>query len=255
MENFFSWSTGRSFNLFSSSHSWALLIVGICLFIMYFFRQTLRKKRTNLAIRLIIAFLLLSSEISFHTWFAFHHEWSIKTNLPLQLSSISLFLATALVLTKKKSLFPITYFAGSSSALLAMVTPDLGPYAFPHFRFFHFFIAHGGIILATWFMITVEKTIPSYRSLWLSFAGLNLYVFLLFLLNLVLGSNYMFLMNEPESHTIIAYLGSWPFYLITLEGVAIVVFHLLYFPFYLLLRRSPYHSPPFSNGGKRKRTI
>ncbi|WP_226659783.1 TIGR02206 family membrane protein [Pseudalkalibacillus hwajinpoensis] len=254
MDRYFSWFTESSFTLFSYSHLMALSLVGICIIGMFLSRKILRNKLPNFVIRLMIACLLLLSEISFHAWFAYYKEWSITTTLPLQLSSISLFLAIALVLTKNKTLLPITYFAGSASALLAMITPDLGPYDFPHFRFFHFFVAHGGIVLATWFMITVEKVFPSYRSLWISFAGLNIYVLLLFPLNLTLGSNYMFLMKEPASQTLISYLGPWPFYLLSLEVITIVVFHLLYLPFHFLLRRF-HHSPPFNNREIRKRTL
>ena len=254
MGKYFSWYTESSFTLFSYSHLMALFIIGSCLIGMFLSRKTLRNKLPNLVIRLMIAFLLLLSEISFHAWFAYYKKWSITTTLPLQLSSLSLFLAIALVLTKSKTLLPITYFAGSASALLAMITPDLGPYDFPHFRFFHFFIAHGGIVLATWFMITVEKIQPSYRSLWMSFAGLNLYVLLLFPLNLTLGSNYMFLMKEPTSQTLISYLGPWPFYLLSLEVMTILVFHILYLPFPILLKHF-HHSPPFKNREIRKRTL
>ncbi|PFG02961.1 putative integral membrane protein (TIGR02206 family) [Bacillus sp. es.036] len=255
MDRYFSWFTESSFTLFSFPHLLTLFLVGSCIIGMFLFRKTLRNKLPNLVIRLMIAYLLLLSEISFHAWFAYYNEWSITTALPLQLSSISLFLAIALVLTKNKTLFPITYFAGSASALLAMITPDLGPYAFPHFRFFHFFIAHGGILLATCFMIIVEKAFPSYRSLWMSFAGLNIYVLLLFPLNLTLGSNYMFLMKEPASQTLISYLGPWPFYLLSLEVITIIVFHLLYLPFHFLLRRPFHHSPLFNNREIRKRTL
>ncbi|WP_441294634.1 TMEM164 family acyltransferase [Guptibacillus hwajinpoensis] len=105
------------------------------------------------------------------------------------------------------------------------------------------------MVLTSWLFIAVNKYIPSYRSIWTAFTVLNLYVAVLFAINLSIGSNYMFLMNKPHSHTILDYLGPWPFYLLSLEGITIVVFHLLYLPFYILKSYS------FNRTTNRKSTI
>ncbi|MDO6657119.1 TIGR02206 family membrane protein [Anaerobacillus sp. 1_MG-2023] len=249
METFFSWSTDNRFALFSFPHLSALFTLGVMMLLIFCFRSDLKEKRANLAMRLMIATALLLSEGSFHLWFIYYSEWSITTTLPLQLSSISLLLSVALLITKQRRLFEITYFVGTSSALLAMITPDLGFYSYPHFRFFHFFVAHGGIVLTSWLFIAVNKYIPSYRSIWTAFTTLNLYVAVLFAINLSIGSNYMFLINKPHSHTILDYLGPWPFYLLSLEGITIIAFHLLYLPFYILKSYS------FNRTTNRKSTI
>ncbi|MFK3961584.1 TIGR02206 family membrane protein [Guptibacillus hwajinpoensis] len=249
METFFSWSTDNRFSLFSFSHLSALFTLGVMMLLIFCFRSVLKENRANLAMRIMIATALLLSEGSFHLWFIYYSEWSITTTLPLQLSSISLFLSVALLITKQRRLFEITYFVGTSSALLAMITPDLAFYSYPHFRFFHFFVAHGGIVLTSWLFIAVDKYIPSYRSIWAAFTTLNLYVAVIFAINLSIGSNYMFLMNKPHSNTILDYLGPWPFYLLSLEGLTIIAFHLLYLPFFILKSYS------FNRTTNRKSTI
>ncbi|WP_347552505.1 TIGR02206 family membrane protein [Pseudalkalibacillus hwajinpoensis] len=231
MHAFFSWSTDHDFSLFSNEHLVVLGTIVVMMILMFLFRNNLREHSLNFIFRIGIAIIILLSEASFHIWFIYHNEWDVAVGLPLQLSSISLFLAVFLVLTKNRSLFEITYFAGAGSAILAMLTPDLGVYGYPHFRFFHFFVAHGGIVIATWSMIIVEGFVPSYRSIWKAFFALNAYVTLIFILNITLNANYMFLMEKPLSNTLFAYLGPWPWYLLSLEGVAIVAFHLLYLPF------------------------
>lgn len=227
----FSWSTSHDFKLFSTPHIFALCILGFVLISVVIFRNRLRNPITNVIVRISIALILIVSELSFHIWFIHHEKWDITTTLPLQLSSTSLFLAVFLLLTRRFFLFEMTYFVGSASALLAMITPDLGVYAYPHFRFIHFFIAHGGIIVAAFFMIMVEKYKPSYLSIWKAFISVNLFVVLIFMLNLFLDANYMYLMAKPLSDTLLSYLGPWPIYLLSLEGITILVFHLLYLPF------------------------
>ncbi|MGA9288855.1 MAG: TIGR02206 family membrane protein [Anaerobacillus sp.] len=249
MSTFFEWSTTSRFSLFSAPQLLTLGIIAIITLVLFIFRKQLRKKGPNLTLRISIVCLLILSEISYHLWFLYHNQWDLTSNLPLQLSSISLFLAIFMILTKRFILFEITYFAGTGSAVLAMITPDLGVYAFPHFRFFHFFIAHGGIVIATWHMAVIERFIPSYHSVWKAFLTLNIYVVALFMVNLLLNANYMFLMKKPLTDTLLTYLGPWPYYLLSLEGVAIIAFHLLYLPFYFSKRVVTKHSatPPFSN--------
>ncbi|WP_394176165.1 TIGR02206 family membrane protein [Guptibacillus hwajinpoensis] len=227
----FSWSTSHAFKLFSTPHLFTLCILMLVLITMGIFKNRLRHPVTSFVVRICIALVLVLTEYSFHLWFIYHQKWDVTTTLPLQLSSISLFLAVFLLLTRRFFLFEITYFVGSASALLAMITPDLGVYGYPHFRFFHFFIAHGGIIVAAFYMIMVEKYKPTYLSIWKTFLSLNLFVILIFMLNLFLDANYMYLMAKPLSNTLLTYLGPWPIYLLSLEGIAILAFHLLYLPF------------------------
>ncbi|WP_377891599.1 TIGR02206 family membrane protein [Alkalihalobacillus sp. R86527] len=236
MNPYLTWTIDETFSLFSKSHLLVLIGLSILFVFTYLFRRSLRKRRYNVSFRIIVILLLLLSEASFHLWFIYHGEWRITTTLPLQLSSISLFLAVILLASKNQLLFDITFFVGSSSALLAMITPEL-TYPFPHYRFFHFFIAHGAIVVTAWFMIVVESYYPTYKSIWKAFFVLNLYTTLIFIVNGLLSSNYMFLMEKPMSNTIYSYLGNWPWYLLSLEVIAITLFHLLYLPFAFINRK------------------
>lgn len=237
MNPYLTWSVEKTFSLFSLNHLLALALLFFFLIVIYLFRSTLRKKNNNLIFRVVLVAVLTGAEASFHLWFIYHSEWRITTTLPLQLSSISLFLAIFLLITKQRFLFEVTLFAGTSSALLAMITPELS-YPYPHYRFFHFFVAHGAIVATAWFMIVVERYIPSYQSIWRAFFVLNCYTFIIFIMNILIGSNYMFLMEKPGSNTIYEYLGNWPWYILSLEFVAITVFHLIYVPFIVVKRQN-----------------
>jgi hypothetical integral membrane protein (TIGR02206 family) len=60
------------------------------------------------------------------------------------------------------------------------------------------------------------------------------------LVNWLIGSNYMFIAHPPETASLIDVLGPWPWYLLSLEGIAVVVFLLLYLPYLFIdLRRKP----------------
>ncbi|NPC94569.1 TIGR02206 family membrane protein [Bacillus sp. WMMC1349] len=224
----------ESFQLFSTEHILTLLVLtvlGICLF---FFREKLQNPKTNRIIRFTFILILILSEIGYHSWFIFVDSWTPRYSVPLHLSDLSVYLVIVLLLTKNINLFKFLYFAGLGSALQAMVTPDLGRYGFPHFRYFEFFISHGIVVLSCLFMIAAEKYKPTVRSLWMTFLIVNVYGGMIFLLNRLLQSNYMYLMKKPGGGaSLLDVLGPWPWYILSAEAVTIVFFYLLYMPFWI----------------------
>lgn len=232
MERYFQADGGDVFILFSLTHWMTLLVLVGIIFLIFLFRRVLRKPTLNTFVRSVLAAILILSEISLHAWLWSIGEWTIQYSLPFHLSSISILLSAALLLTKSFSLFEFTCFAGVGSALQAMLTPDISVYTFPHFRYVHFFISHGGIVVANMFIVFVEKYRPTAKSVWKAFLYLNLYTFFVFLLNYLIEGNYMYISEKPVNPSMLDYLGPWPLYLIPLEVIAIATFVLLYLPFW-----------------------
>jgi hypothetical integral membrane protein (TIGR02206 family) len=87
------------------------------------------------------------------------------------------------------------------------------------------------IVTAAVYMTTVE----GYRPCWKSFRRVavlgNLYMAFIGLVNWLLGSNYMFIARKPDTPSLIDVLGPWPWYILSLEAIALVVFLALYAPF------------------------
>ncbi|MDP5276457.1 YwaF family protein [Chengkuizengella axinellae] len=227
----------NQFVLFSLEHLLSLFTVIAIILVIYWYRNSLKKTLLNNLSRGIIITILIISEISLHAWLWWVDEWGFRNALPLHLSSISLLLAALLLWIKSYRLFEFTYFVGIGSALQAMITPDISLYTFPHFRYVQFFIAHGGIVIANFFMVFVEGFRPTLKSLWRAFFYLNLYTLFIFAFNLFIGSNYMYVSRKPFNPSLIDYLGPWPWYIIPLEIIALVTFFMLYLPFWFLERK------------------
>jgi hypothetical integral membrane protein (TIGR02206 family) len=60
----------------------------------------------------------------------------------------------------------------------------------------------------------------------------NLYAVCIFFTNKAIGSNYLYIMKKPGNFSILNMLGSWPWYLISMELVMILSFYILYSPFW-----------------------
>ncbi|MDN3016385.1 TIGR02206 family membrane protein [Paenibacillus sp. BSR1-1] len=231
MNKYFKADGEAPFILFSLTHLLTLSSVFFIVILIYLIRKPLRAEKLNFKVRTLLATVLILSEISLHIWLWRVGEWTIQYSLPFHLSSISIILSAALLLTKSSQLFEFTYFAGVGSALQAMITPDLSLYTFPHFRYVHFFISHGGIVVANMFFVFVEQYKPKFKSIWKAFLYLNLYTCFVFLLNYFVHGNYMYISEKPMNPSILDYLGRWPYYLIPLEIIALITFFILYLPF------------------------
>jgi hypothetical integral membrane protein (TIGR02206 family) len=237
MERFFQADGSDEFILFSLTHWLTLMVLFLIIFMIFLFRKTLRKDGLNRLSRIGLAVILVVSEISLHSWLWKIDEWTIEYSLPFHLSSISLLLSAVVVVTKSYPLFEFTYFAGVGSALQAMITPDISAYTFPHFRYVHFFISHGGIVVANLFMVIVEKYKPTLQSVWKAFLYLNLYTFFIYILNYFLKGNYMYISEKPVNPSLLDYLGPWPYYILPLEIITLGTFFILFSPFWLLGRK------------------
>ncbi|MFC0472589.1 TIGR02206 family membrane protein [Halalkalibacter kiskunsagensis] len=213
----------------SFRHIVTLILFLFLIILLYTLRQYYQIKKYG---RWTLFFSLAFSEISLLLWSSSVDQWHIRYNLPLHLCTISLYLSMYMLAFKSYFVFEVVYFFGIGGALQAIITPDLF-YTFPHFRFFHFFIAHFAIILASLYMVWVEKFTVTLKSIIKSMLVLNTFAIIAFFINKVTGANYMFLSRKPPNISILDYLGPYPWYIFSLELVALLMFLLLYLPFFI----------------------
>lgn len=200
-----------------------MLIIAIFSIISLYY---LRNSKNVNYIKILILCGLIGSELSLNVWYLANGVWDVAYTLPLQLCSISLYLSIFMLITEKYALFEITFFLGIGGALQALLTPELF-YDFPHFRYFHFFVAHISIVLASVYTVFVKKYQPTFKLVLKSMLWLNLIAFVVFFVNIATSGNYMFLARRPSNPSIIDYLGNYPWYLLSLEFVAFIMFLLL----------------------------
>jgi hypothetical integral membrane protein (TIGR02206 family) len=221
--------TGEPFVLFGPAHLVALAIVAAAvIFILFFWRNPSPKSRLRL--RYLMAAVLLINETGWHLWNVFTGQWTIQM-LPLHLCSVLVFASAYLLISKNYHVYEFTYFLGIGGAMQALLTPDAGIYGFPHIKFFFTMISHGLIVVSSVYMTAIE----GYRPYWRSFINVaiytNIYMAVVFVVNLVIKSNYMFIARKPDTASLIDLLGPWPWYILALEGIGFAVFLILYLPF------------------------
>ncbi|WP_053070373.1 TIGR02206 family membrane protein [Alkalihalobacillus pseudalcaliphilus] len=220
---------GFGFQLFGVSHLLVILTLFLIVAFIFSIRNRLEKNRKlERSIRFSLAIILLLLEVTYHIWLLVNGRWEITYALPLHLSSITLVTAIFMLFTLNKRLFEFTFFAGVGSAFLTIITPDIGGFGFPHFRFFHFFMAHGLVIIAVIYLLFIRKFTLSLRTVWSNWLILNGYAFFVFSVNWLVGGNYMYLMQKPPSPSPFDWFGPWPYYIIVLQVVALGLFFFMY---------------------------
>ncbi|MGA9227454.1 MAG: TIGR02206 family membrane protein, partial [Mesobacillus sp.] len=230
--------TENVFQLFSVQHLLTLGAFVVVIVMMFLFRKTFSEESANRTARIALFLIFILSEVSLQVWLWWSGHWAYQYSLPLHLSSISLILSAILLLTRNYRLFEVTYFAGVGSALQAMITPDISLYTFPHYRYIHFFISHGGTVIANLFMVFTTEFKPTGKSLWRAFLWLNGYTIIIFIVNFLIEGNYMYISEKPVNPSLIDYLGPWPWYIFSLELITLLTFSVLYLPFWVMNKKN-----------------
>ncbi len=151
--------------------------------------------------------------------------------LPFHLCSALVWLSIFMLLTRNTAIYEFAYLLGIAGALQALLTPDAGIYGYPHFRFFQVLISHGAIITAALYMTFVEGFRPTRDSPKRVIIGSNLYMVAVFILNFIIGSNYMFIARKPDTASLLDVLPVWPWYIAIIELLGLAFVLLFYAPF------------------------
>jgi hypothetical integral membrane protein (TIGR02206 family) len=155
-------------------------------------------------------------------------DW--RNGLPLELCDAASFAVIVALWTRRQMAFELAYFWGLAATLQAVLTPDVaaGP---PHPEFIRFFTVHIGIVAGVLYLGPGIGMRPRPGSAWRIYWLTAVYTAFLGLVNLVLGSNYMYLCSKPSGWSPLDWFGEWPWYIGGGTLIAAVLFWLLALPY------------------------
>jgi len=221
--------TGPGFKLFSPTHLVSILLVVLVIVLLARTKGASEANRSK--IRWTLAILLWCVEASWHIWNLAVGTWTIQTMLPLHMCSVLIWLTGFMLIKKNYSIYEFVYFLGIGGALQALLTPEVGIYNFPHFRYIQTFLSHGLLIGAGVYMTVVEGFRPTWKSILRIFVIANIYMIIIYFINSAIGSNYLMVNGKPPMATVLDLLPAWPWYIPWLEVIALVTCLILYLPF------------------------
>lgn len=223
---------GAPFKLFGAPHLVSLGVI-LAINVMLIVVGSRLPIHWHAPIRIGLGTLLVAQELTMHIWRIWTGTWTYREHLPFHLCSLAVWLGAVMLFTKSYRIYDFAYLLGLSGALQALLTPDAGPYGFPHFRFFQALLSHGAIVTAAVYMTAVEGLRPTPSSILTVLLVGNLYMLIVFFINRALGSNYLFVNRKPDTASILDVLPAWPWYILYIEALGGVMVLLLYLPFFI----------------------
>lgn len=220
-----------AFSTFNEQHILSIFIIVLGMVtIPALVRYVNSKSFTNIATISLAGILLLIKIGEPFFRILTNREW--LTQLPLQLCDVGAIVIGLFLLYRKTVLFELGYFWGLGGGIQALLTPDL-KYGFPDINFIFYFITHGLCLVAVMYAIMVLKCRPMARSIWRTYFITIIYALIIFPVNWLLKTNYLYLIHKPMAGSLLDYLGSWPWYILSLLLVSLVFFLIYYSPFFI----------------------
>ena len=142
--------------------------------------------------------LVLIMTLSNHILLISLDSWSLKSNLPIHLCSVSALICCFIGFTKKNQLlFEFLFYAGIIGGMLSILTPQIILYNEYYFFYIMFYFKHAAIIAVPLFMrygLNMKLTEFS----WLKTFGLvNLLLLFVLPINALIDSNYLYVSRPP----------------------------------------------------------
>lgn len=221
-----------SFHAFNNQHLMALgtiLVLGVLIFMAGRSEKTSRREWLGRS----LGFLLLGYVVTIYVQQGMSHTLSWEYSLPLDLCSLVLAACIVALFRPKPFIIEIAYFWGMGGALQATLTPDLAQ-GFPSWDFLLFFWGHGATLLAILFLISDRKFVPGKGAILRMMIALNVYALVVGTMDALTGWNYGYLCRKPEMPSLLDFIGPWPWYLLSLEGIALLMFLILDLPWRFL---------------------
>ena len=181
-------------------------------------------------LRVGLGCVILLDTFWWYGYLAWHGQIAFPGQLPLDLCDVTLFLTVIALLTPVPAVFDLAYYYALAGTSMALLTPDLWE-QFPSLATVQFFIAHGLVVAAVLYLAWSRLARPRKGSVARAMLAVNILAAFDGVFNWIFKTNFMYLRAKPANASLLDLLGPWPWYIVVTEGVAFVLFLLLYLPF------------------------
>jgi hypothetical integral membrane protein (TIGR02206 family) len=173
---------------------------------------------------------------------------SLARSLPLQICDLAALCSAFALLTPSRRLASVAYFWGLALSIQGLLQPDLS--AGPASQEFWLFWVHHALIVGTaLYLVLVRRFRPEWRDLRWAVSAAVAYAILIFLFDLLLDVNYgYFGKGMPSQPTLLNWLGPWPWRVLVMIALGVVVMCILFVPW---LRKHRVDSPEMTIASNR----
>lgn len=157
-------------------------------------------------------------------------KFNHQTDLPLDICNLMGLLLPFLMWNPSRRIFPYFYFWIMAGTTQAVFAPNLFN-GFPNFIFIKYWVVHSGMIIYILYVAIVWEFPISWKDMWKAFLGLQIYGVLVFVINKLIGANYVHVIEKPSTASVLDYFGPWPVYLLVMEAILLFLSVMVYLPY------------------------
>jgi hypothetical integral membrane protein (TIGR02206 family) len=249
LEYFFGAGTQQEFALFTVAHFAPIVVmIGIILLIRRF-RTPLQGWKHEPAIRYVLAFALICSEMAYY--------WRLVgmpslgpnpvENLPISVCGWAVIFCSFMVIGKTQSLFDISYFWLLCASVFALLTPTPLNFTGPtRFRYYQFWAEHTLGYIAVFYMIFIHNMRPTVKSAIRSWIALAILAVIAYCANVLIGpgANYLYMAKPEAAPSVLDILPpNFALRLTIMAAVITALYFVAYLPWYLKDRKAKKKEP------------
>jgi len=224
------------FQLYGPDHLFILFfIIGLTSLLIHSFRKVPVTAGAKAGVGLLAFLCFASYPINQAAVASLGGSHEISNLLPLHLCDLAAFICAFALITRRPLLCELSYFWGLAGTLQGLITPDMG-HEFPNPAYISFFLQHGVIVITAIVLPLGLGWRPRPHAAFKTYICLLIYAVVIFCINLILKTNFGFVMEKPDGASLLDVLGPWPWYIIWTLVIAAGIFYLLEHPF---KRKSP----------------
>jgi hypothetical integral membrane protein (TIGR02206 family) len=215
------------------SHFWAVIIMLLGCTVLPYSAKKFLSKRQQVTLGTLLGLLLVVNFIAWYILILAAGSFDYKKDLPLQICHFANIFLLVVMRNRNEYWFRIFYFWVLAGTLQAVITPEIQA-DFPHYWFWRYWILHAGPVVCIVYAAYVYRLRPVSNSIIRSFLAFNIVLMVNGLINYFLNTNYAYLCNKPVVKSLFDYLGPWPWYILTAEVAAFILFTLVYAPYWIM---------------------
>ena len=248
MKEFFAYFFGvgatEEFHNFTFTHAVPILVMIGIIFLIWWKRDALKGWKHEQAIRYVLAFMLIISEMSYY-WRLVGMP-SLGPNpvdhLPISVCGWAVIFCSYMVIGKTQSLFDISYFWLLCGSVFALITPTVITYTGPtRYRFYQFWAEHTLGYIAIFYMIFVHGMRPTVKSAIKSYVALAVLAVIAYAVNDMIGpgANYLFMARPEATPSVLDILPpNFVLRLVVMASVITALYFVAYLPWLLKDRKA-----------------
>ena len=208
-----------------SNHLHHTLITIVVIATLLIVRYRVNRYNLNF-IDIFLGFLPIIIELIFQIQSVLNKEWMLIKTLPLEISYLTIFAIPIYLFMPSRILQSWIYYIGIWSAAAAFLnTIMMG--AEPWHVLLRYY-GHHGTLLYFGISIYISGYRPTLNDYYNTAKIMLLIIFIIGLVNMIIGSNYMFTRFKPTGMNLTLLMADWPYYFIIIVSIGLVFCYLLY---------------------------